>query len=241
MSAIPEHCLPFDEDLSAWLDGELDVAREAAVRAHADACPRCTARLTALRSVDDALRGLASARPQPRLASRMAERLAAERRRTDAPLGARGPVAPRRRRAWVGGLVAAAAACALGLLVVSKLFAPDRPRPHSTVAQHEPTKAIPQGPAATAPRTRIASAEAQPPAIAEPAQRHFGASAADAPQAAGAPDAALAQLRSASDDDLALAAALQDAGGVESPEDLSLVERLDEVESLGPLDSGGRG
>jgi len=236
MSGIPEQCLPFDEDLSAWIDGELDAAREAAVRAHVGSCARCTPRVAALRGVNHSLRGLAS-RPHHGLAARMAERIAAERSRAAAPPSARlRGRAPRRSAAQrIAGLVAMVAAVALGLLVVPKLF-PPAPIPAAPALAREPAPAPPVA------DSRVASNQVAQSPRPDTSKRHFGASAAEAPagEAASAADAGLAQLREASDDDLELAAALQDAGGVDSPDDLALVERLDEVESL-PPDSGGRG
>ena len=52
MSEIPATCLAYDEELSALIDGELSVEREAEVRAHLDACARCRSQVEELCNVD---------------------------------------------------------------------------------------------------------------------------------------------------------------------------------------------
>ena len=114
---IARGCQVFEEDLSAWIDGELAAPRRAAVEAHLASCRACTARVEALRAVDRALLAL----PEPALGAglgeRLAERLAADR-------GSPGParLAARRlgRRRFAPALalpVAAAAALALFFLL----------------------------------------------------------------------------------------------------------------------------
>jgi len=89
MPNIPETCELFEADLSALVDGELDTARSAAVRAHLDGCTACSARLQALCDVDLELAGIAvQAAPvdlRARLAARIAEDAAGDRRPGDAP------------------------------------------------------------------------------------------------------------------------------------------------------------
>lgn len=78
----PSACARYEDDLSAWLDHELDASDAAELRAHLAGCARCTARLEALRAVDQGLRALAHAPAAPdeteRL-ERLRARLAAER------------------------------------------------------------------------------------------------------------------------------------------------------------------
>jgi len=259
MRELPERCLPFEQDLSALLDGELEAAREAELRAHVGGCPHCGERLAALRGVDAALRGLELPAVRPELAARMAARLAAERGAASAP-GTRAALqrpARRRRSMWVASLVPAAAVLALGLLVIPRLLERARSTPPglapapaaSPIARREPEptgrRAVPPGPvqapaagAPPAPPVEIASEARRRP---EASKVPLGATAADSVPAGGAGDAALAQLEAASDDELALAMAVHDAGDVESADDLALVEQLDTVETLEALDRGGHG
>ena len=264
MSVVSERCLPFDEDLSALLDGELDAARAAELRAHLDGCADCRARLAAWRGVDAALRGLVAPAVRPELAASMAARLGAERAASGAPAQpqvqplrrtpSRPAVDPSARSAgggrrvrrgampvWLGALAAAAV---LAFLVLPRV--PERTRlpggqgaPPNDVARREsvarqaPPLPVPQRGPGPAP-IEIARDVHKPPAPAK-----LGAGAADAPLPSG--DPALAQLEAASDEDLALAIAVQDAGDVESADDLALVEQLDQVESLDDLDQAGHG
>ena len=256
MSQGSERCLPFDEDLSALLDRELDAAREAELRAHLAGCAECRTRLAALREVDAELRGLAAPAVRPELAARMAARFAAERgtspaaaapsdfRRTPARVARRSldERLRRRRRLVPLGALSAAAALALALLVLPRVL--ERTVP--AARQGAP-------PAATEVARReadLAGRRARPPAppveIAAEAHKSaakapLGAAAADSAPAPAPSDAGLAQLEAASDDELALAIAVQDSHDVESPDDLALVEQLDTVESLDELDRGGHG
>jgi len=264
MRELPERCLPFEPDLSALLDGELDAVREAELRAHVGGCPHCGARLAALRGVDAALQSLEAPAVRPELAARMAARLAADRSAARAQGAANAMRRPARRSRWmrVASLVPAAAVLALGLLVIPRLFERVDSTPPvlspalsplpaaSAIARREPEpagrRAAPSEPAVQGP---AAGSPAAPPVeIAGEARRRpeapktaLGAMAADSAPAPGAGDAALAQLEAASDDELALAMAVQDAGDVESADDLALVEQLDTVESLEELDRGGHG
>jgi anti-sigma factor RsiW len=113
MSEIEIGCAPFEEDLSALLDGELDAARSAGVQAHTAACPACARRLAALRAMDVTLQGVAASP----LAGE-AERLARVRAGVLAELrgGARAAAPPRRRRRWLAPALAGAAAAAAAAL-----------------------------------------------------------------------------------------------------------------------------
>jgi anti-sigma factor RsiW len=86
----PSTCRAFEEDLSALLDGELEAAREAEVRAHAAGCTRCAERLARLTRVDEALRSLPEAETPADLAERLRVRLDEERRRSSASAEDRG-------------------------------------------------------------------------------------------------------------------------------------------------------
>ncbi|MCU0670703.1 MAG: zf-HC2 domain-containing protein, partial [Myxococcota bacterium] len=60
MSDVDPRCAPFEEDLSALLDGELEAVRAEVVREHAAACAACGRRVAALRAVDATLLRAAS-------------------------------------------------------------------------------------------------------------------------------------------------------------------------------------
>jgi anti-sigma factor RsiW len=127
-------CPAFDEDLSAWIDGELAAPRRSAVGAHLASCSACTARVAELRAVDRALRSL----PEPAVRAALRERLGESlsgARPSAAPAMRRAPArhrfaparhrfapgrrrfAPGRRPALLALPVAAAAALALALLL----------------------------------------------------------------------------------------------------------------------------
>jgi len=119
MSEIAERCAPFEVDLSALLDDQLDAPRAGEVLAHAESCRDCARRLAALRAVDGELRGLAAAPVDPirieALRSALASRL-----REDASGIARAPVArraPPHRRRWLAPVALAATAAALLLVM----------------------------------------------------------------------------------------------------------------------------
>ena len=119
MSEIAERCAPFEADLSALLDGQLDAPRAGEVQAHAESCRDCARRLGALRAVDGELRDLAAAPADPvridALRSALASRL-----REDAGGLAQAPVArraPPRRRRWLAPVALAASAAALLLVM----------------------------------------------------------------------------------------------------------------------------
>lgn len=127
MNPIAERCPPYDDDLSALLDGQLDATRAAAVRAHAESCRDCARRLAALRGVDAALRCVAAAPLDATRSARMRTALAARLR--DEANGA-SPLhrTPPRRRRWLAPVgFAAAAAAAAALFVVMRTQPPVAP------------------------------------------------------------------------------------------------------------------
>ena len=140
---MSEHrvCEAYDEDLSALLDGELSEERETEVRAHAVACPHCTRRLNALRSVD---RLLASA-PAPAIShdlrARLDARIAADAGRR--PLRTRPPRRRRLGRPALGFAAAAAAAVLALYLGVRSVETPLEGGTHAPqVARTEPPRAV---------------------------------------------------------------------------------------------------
>lgn len=138
MAIVPEPCVPFDEDLPAWLDGELDAARGEAVAAHVAGCARCRARVATFRAVDERLRSL-PARPVPeRLEGRLLARVAAEGRSGGAPAPVPRERGRPRRSPRLGLFLALAAAAALALwLSVDRppaSVAPSLPAPPPAVA-----------------------------------------------------------------------------------------------------------
>ncbi len=115
MSKLLSACPGFEEDLSALLDGELEAARDARVRAHVSGCARCGERLAQLERVEAGLRTLSVHPVSEAVLQRVRGRLAEELPR----FGRAAPRRPRRRLrrlALPAGLVAAAAALALALL-----------------------------------------------------------------------------------------------------------------------------
>jgi hypothetical protein len=224
-------CRAFEEDLSALLDGELEPAREAEVRAHTAGCARCAERLARLARVDEALRSLPDTETPSDLAERLRVRLDEERRRSSASAEDRGRSLPRgrssdegrrrsldarqappshrpppRRRRWIPlAATALAAAAALALYLVF-----GRPRP----AGEEPTLAERER---TAPEPEIAGREVPTQPLSE--------------ELVSGPE--LGAIRAASDEELALALDLDTLA------DLDVIERLDVLEQLAALDGAG--
>jgi anti-sigma factor RsiW len=83
-------CYEAQEQMSAWLDGELPEAAGAALAAHLERCEACRRELLQLRALDAALDNLAA--PVP---TGLAEKVAARRRR------------PPRRQWWQSAALAA--------------------------------------------------------------------------------------------------------------------------------------
>jgi anti-sigma factor RsiW len=228
MSEVPARCAPFEEDLSALLDGQLEAQRANDVRTHVASCTDCTRRADALRGVDVALRSIAATPVSAAQAARLRPILAAER-----------PAhrAPSRRRRWItpAALVATAAAAAAVVLVM---------RPVAPVAPEFEIAVVEQ----VAPKTR-ADAEAAAREMAAKIDTPMGASAppsdpathnealSDAAGGVAAPDL----LDAASDPDLVLATQLSELPALGSLRDLEVVEQLDLIEALGALDDAGAG
>jgi hypothetical protein len=226
MSEPNERCAPFEEDLSAWIDGQLPAMRADEVRAHVARCGACTVRVAALRAVDAELRGAADAPRADEVA-----RLAAVRRNVDAELrdGTRErPVArraPRRTRRWwaplAAGAVGAAASAALLLLVRPPAPSDEgvAERSERAVVAREPV--APLAAPVSPPETTLAAKQERDAAFAR-----SGASAVGD----GAQDAAL-EVESA--DELALIermAALPDAERAELERDVARWRQMTEGE-----------
>ncbi len=231
-------CAACDEDLSAWIDGELDERRTREMSRHVAGCARCRPRSETLHAVDGALRALSDAplsgseaarleRVRDRLATWRREERAAEipldrpalvvasagSPRTSAP-------PPQRRRGLLAKSFAAVAAIALAVLVVPGLL--------------ERTAGRAPGPGdGLAPRAEgIAREDRVARQVAEPSERtpaatvprpkpltpgHLGASAPADPVAEAGDDGVAAPSDFTADFDVA---------------DLPLVERLDALEAL---------
>jgi anti-sigma factor RsiW len=117
-------CPAFDEDLSAWIDGELAAARRAAVEAHLASCHACAARAEELRAVDRALRALAAPAVAADLRERLGQRLSGARAPA-APAARSAPARTRRRASLIWALPLSAAA-ALALYLAFPASPPDR-------------------------------------------------------------------------------------------------------------------
>jgi anti-sigma factor RsiW len=231
-----------DEELSAFLDGELEPARAEALRARLARSPALAARLAALRRVDDGLRAL----PARDVPDDLLGRVKAQEPRGEPPALAVEAVEdaqaklrvaevrarlrrarrhagrarrPRRRLALAVGAAAAAALLALALWTA--------PLPGRRGPERIP-------PSARAPRPatpdRVARAP-QPPAAA-PRRQEPGPAApevAGADPLAAAPELGLPEI---ADDELAVALEL------DALEDLELIERLDFLQFLARQGSG---
>jgi anti-sigma factor RsiW len=130
MSEIAERCAPFEVDLSALIDDQLDAPRASEVQAHAGSCRDCARRIAALRAVDGELQRLAAAPADPiriealrsTLASRLGKETGGGTRVQTAPPAHRAPV--RRRRWLVPVALTATAAAAAALVFVTRPNAP---------------------------------------------------------------------------------------------------------------------
>jgi anti-sigma factor RsiW len=156
---IPVDCLPFDEDLSALIDSELDEGREAEVRAHVETCSHCAGRLEALGSVDRALADIPVSEVPADLSRRLAARLAT----TGAPVVQRRRRAPPPARRWqrAAGALAAAAVVAVAVF----LGLPGEPPQRSPRLALEPELAEPRlalEPELAEPRVELAAVDPVP-------------------------------------------------------------------------------
>ncbi len=247
MESVPETCLPYDEDLSALLDGELSPARAAQVSAHCASCPRCTAQLAELRRANERVLS-ALCVPVPGESARIARveaqlrvRLAQESQTSVESLRQSRSQAPPRRRSnarWIlGAATALAAAAALGLALLFQARTPVRPipLPQPPIAQNPP----PLPPPAPAPQQEPPAVPRQPEAVAElpvvkptparrlpasPAPQHEQVSP---PLPSAAPEIDLA---SADEEDVELAQRLDMLEDFEVIQKLDLLERLQKAE-----------
>jgi hypothetical protein len=241
VESVPETCLPYDEDLSALLDGELPAERAASLRAHSATCPRCAAELDALRLANERLRAALHA-PVPeedlriaRAETRLRARLAQEAPVGGRPAREREAQPPRRRRTrWivsVGLGLAAAAALGLGLLFQAR-----------TPVQPEPTALPPvaERPAPPPPQETPPPATQSPQAVAElpvvkpaPARPRAPAPPAPEPTARPLPSAPPeVDLASADEEDIELATRL------DMLEDFEVIQKLDLLERLRKAEEG---
>jgi putative zinc finger protein len=236
MSEAPARCAPFEEDLSALLDAQLDAHRAGEVRAHLASCAACARRLDRLRGVDAALQRIAATPVDAAQRARMRPVLAPER-------SAR-RVAPPRRRRWIAPAALVATAAAAASLYLTLRPAQPVATPAAMVAVVEPS---------LAPRAATTQEDAEVAArkLAENVHTPMGASTPPSAAAertepvgeAAGGSAAPDLLDDASDEDLALATALRELPVLDSPRDLEVVEQLDLLERLGSLDGdkAGRG
>ncbi|HME72088.1 MAG TPA: zf-HC2 domain-containing protein [Myxococcota bacterium] len=249
MESVPETCRPYDEDLSALLDGELPSARAAQLRAHCDSCPRCAAQLAELRQANErvlsALRaavpgeGARIARVEARLRARLAE---------EGPIDvhsrqSRTPAAPPRQRngRWiVAAGMGLAAAAALGLTLLFQARTPARlaPTPPPRIAQNPPpVPPLTESPQKEPPAaTRVPEAVAELPA-AKPAPTRPRPPAPPVPQ----PEQLTPPLPSAQPE-IDLAAADEEdvelASRLDMLEDFEVIQKLDLLERLRKAEDG---
>jgi len=224
VSEIPADCLPFDDDLSALIDAELDDGRAAEVRAHVESCPHCTRRLEALSGVDLALGEL----PIPEVSEDLSRRLEA-RLAPAAPVVLRPRQSVRRaRRGWrVAGALAAAAA--VGLVVLLGLPG-EPPSPGPQVARAptdvEPGVQVARAPTDVEPGVQVARA----PTDVEPGFEGAPRAPDSFPERMGdgTPGIQLA-LAEEQLEDVALLLAVDDLA---EPDDMGLVANLELVEML---------
>jgi hypothetical protein len=219
-------CRAVDEDLSALLDAELSPQREAEVRAHLEACDRCTRRLEQLCDVDLTLASLPAPELPADLEARLMQRLAGPAPR---PTRARGPrrVPPRLRRAW--GLGAAGAAAAAGLAAYLLLRVPDPPAP-------EPLAQRPEAPPAGAESPPALAQQAAPGDGAPPVPGSAAAEAAPRVAVEPEPLAPEASLEGLEDEELAL---LLELDAVEDLDVIANLELLERFLTLEPREGSG--
>jgi len=106
------------DDLSAWIDGELDARREAEIRAHLAGCAGCAATLDALRGVDLALAGVGASQVPDDLLDRTLRRVEGE---AGASMKERRSISAR----WLRPALALAASLALYLAVTGNDAPPE--------------------------------------------------------------------------------------------------------------------
>jgi anti-sigma factor RsiW len=220
MTERSQPCVGWDEDLSAFLDAELEPARRSEVAAHLASCPRCSERVEALRAVDAKLAAIPLPEISDRLAPPRPEAEPAPRlRRTSSP-GSRPRTAPHRdpaprRAAWKTHTltrIATAAAIALSLYWV---LAPGREPISKRGGEAPPIARVPGG----------ASEAVAPPRAPDSGSVASEATAVAVTEPASAPDVAT-PLDAASDEELALAFELETVENLDVIANLELLERL---------------
>ncbi|NNL86477.1 MAG: hypothetical protein HKP27_12535, partial [Myxococcales bacterium] len=104
----------YEQDLSAYLDGELDAAAAAELERRLEESPQLRERLAQLRAADAALAGAPASEPSAELFSQIRARIAAEQ----SPRRRRSAAKPNRiRRPFFGAAAAVAAAAVAALLL----------------------------------------------------------------------------------------------------------------------------
>jgi hypothetical protein len=155
---VNRECEVVQEDLVAWVDGELSPAERACIEAHVGTCLTCRREIDRIGKLNAMIGGLPRVEPSADFEQRMFERLRAE---------ATPPVAGRRFRPalWLAPPLAAAAALALAFFSQTQPDAPvggtsgaprvaERPAPEAP----ERERAVANAPAPAAERERQAAA-----------------------------------------------------------------------------------
>jgi anti-sigma factor (TIGR02949 family) len=150
------NCQENQDQLSAYLDGELTADETAAVRDHLAACPACARELDELRRAIDAVKALPPIQAPADLKGKIMAQIESE--------AARAPASTPWRKLWP---VAAAVALAVGLTIFSNdPTAPD-PLDNSRIVAYEPETGAKDAAfesVDSAPRLRTAEANAKAPA-----------------------------------------------------------------------------
>lgn len=132
-------CLPM-EQLSSYLDAELDARDSRRLEDHLASCPGCRARLDSLRRVVDNLRRLERTAPPPTLAQHVQRRIALDRPRTSR-LG-RFEAELQRRRPQLSVFVPFAVVFALAAILLLFTDRLDRDRRRGPVVVIPPPEAV---------------------------------------------------------------------------------------------------
>jgi anti-sigma factor RsiW len=167
------NCARFEDQLSSWLDGEMDALSAAAMERHATECPSCASLATGLRSIRAGAASLQPLSPSRDLWSGIDARIAAP----VIPIGIAGASHGRTdianaRRAWLRPAAAAAALVLMtaGITHVVETRAGARAPGAATVASVAPnaSRFAPHDTAADAPAPRAPIAT-EPAVVAPPA------------------------------------------------------------------------
>ena len=126
---LDSRCPPIAQDLSAYLDGELDDEVARRVAEHVDACPECRARLERIRAVRRVLRAQ-PVEDVPDLTRAIAARVAADQ------------MGSQRRNEWAVRARIAAVAAAVAAAVVAGASLPWRASPPDSASAAEVTRAV---------------------------------------------------------------------------------------------------